>query len=146
MSFGESPLFGSKVTNGLDTTLFEAMAQYLATLRKNDLQKIDKAPVGYFPEMSPLFIEALARMLAPQPFGTSLGANVGCGLGTTLPEVSPWVFEALAKMLAPSPTQHREPMSADQYLRSILAREKVDTTDKSQVLGVQQSINPLIHQ
>src|SRR5713101_10008570 len=36
-------------------------------------------------------------------------------------------------------------MHADQYLRIILAREKVDTSTSSPVLGVQRIITPIIH-
>jgi len=37
-------------------------------------------------------------------------------------------------------------MSPDQYLRSILARERVDTTSSSPILGVLHIIAPLMHQ
>jgi tRNA nucleotidyltransferase (CCA-adding enzyme) len=37
-------------------------------------------------------------------------------------------------------------MSTDQYLRNILVREKVDTTNSSPVLGVLRVIAPLMHQ
>jgi hypothetical protein len=35
-------------------------------------------------------------------------------------------------------------VTPDQYLRAILARERVDTSARSPVLGVQRTINPII--
>lgn len=86
---------------------------------------------------------ALANLLAPTPSRTltSLGTKAEIGLGTTR---NPLNFEAIGRMLAAPSPQYREPMSADQYLRNILAREKVDTSQSSPVLGVQRTVRPII--